>query len=212
MYSEVEPEERIKREKHFVFHRRTKRLFTPTSHRFVSFLNLFVIYFLFFIVLGIFSAVGVLSNNLICIFLGILFLAYSGLHFYFFCLRKAFSFYRFSFFYGMIGIGLSVACFVFGGESYQQILTILGIYYLLQTIERIIEGFYFVRLHDKSVTVFFVHSLMLLFMAILLFMNPFVNLYFGEIIGTFSILFAILNLSSLSFLRKKQEQILSFFD
>lgn len=213
MYSEMEPEEKkpSKELPHF-FHRRTKRLLTPVGNRFAFFLNTFVIYSFFFLVLGIFSAMGSLANSLISIFLGILFLGYGIVHFYFFFQRQQLSFYKLSCIYGILGICLGIASFIFANTNYMQLLVVLGIYFIIQTLERVFEGFSLIRLHDKDVIVFLVQSLLFVFMAILLFINPFVNLYFGEIIGIFSILFGILNLSSLSFMRKKQENILSFFD
>lgn len=213
MYSEMEPEEKktAKELPHF-FHRRTKRLLNPVGNRFEFFLNTFVIYSFFFLVLGIFSAMGSLSNQLISIFLGILFLGYGGVHFYFFFQRQQLSFYKLSCVYGILGICLGIASFIFANTNYLQLLVVFGIYFIIQTLERVLEGFSLIRLHDKDVIVFLVQSLLFVFMAILLFINPFVNLYFGEIIGIFSILFGILNLSSLSFMRKKQENILSFFD
>ena len=213
MYSEIEPEEKkTSKELPSFFHRRTKRLLTPVGNRFELFLNLFIIYSLFFLILGIFSAVGSLSNLLISIFIGILFLVYGGIHFYFFFHRKDLSFYKLSCMYGILGLCLGIASFVFSNTNYLQLLVVYGIYLIVQTLERILEGFSLIRLHDKDVIVFLVQSLLLVFMAILLFSNPFVNLYFGEIIGTFSILFGILNLSSLSFMKKKQTNILSFFE
>ena len=60
-----------------------------------------------------------------------------------------------------------IASFVFSNTNYLQLLVVYGIYLIVQTLERILEGFSLIRLHDKDVIVFLVQSLLLVFMAIL---------------------------------------------
>lgn len=213
MYSEVDSKEKKSSHEVSFFHRRTKRLLSPAGNGFEKFLNVFAIYSLCFIVFGIISAIGSsLSLSFLKNLFGILLLGYSGIHFYFFKNKVQLSLYKLSIFFGFFGFALGLSCFIITSINYMQVLVVFGLYLLLVTLERMFQGFSLIRLRDKKVIVFLVHSFLLVFMAILLFLNPFLNLYFGEILGAFSILFGILNLSSLSFMRKKEDGILSFFD
>lgn len=212
MYSDVTPEEKVVK-KHEFFRRRTKRLIPSSEKQITVFFQVFILYSLMFLLYGICSVVGVsFSNSLLKVLGAFLFLLYGIIHFYFFHKKASFSFYKHSIIYGIFSCLLGLICFWISSEQTHQILVVLGLYFILVSLEHGIQGFGLVRAHDKDVFIFFVSLLLFWFMAVLLFVNPFLNLYFGEVIGVFSIFFGILNITFLSFLKKKEEIILSFYD
>ncbi|MCI8575617.1 MAG: hypothetical protein HFI09_04020 [Bacilli bacterium] len=213
MYSEVSSEDKKSLKEHRLFRKKTKRLLTKTENDLSLFFHIFMIYALMFVFFGICSVIGSsLSNGFLKIVLSLLFLGYGILHFYFYRRRGMQPFYKSSIFFGLVGCLFGLIGFFISSLNYQSLLVLYGVYFFIVVLERGYQGFPFVRVRDKDAIVFGVILLLLIFMAILLFINPFFNLYFGEILGVFSILFGVLNLSSLSFLQKKEEIVLSFYD
>jgi len=211
MYSETEKEpSRWSSIRNRLFHRRTRRLFTDTEQEFERYLTAFGFISIAFILGGIlfsiwpFMSFYVLQGTIVG--LGII----SGfLCFWFFRKRKSFSFYQISILYGILNIIVSILGFFFQGYS---ILVVLALYILITILERIFTIFYFLRLHDRSVMILIVSSCLMLFMAVLLFINPFAQLYFGEVLGIFMVLYGILNLLQISFLQKRSRDFLTLFD
>ncbi len=213
MYSEIENKEEIKQSKEPFFHHRTKRIFANSVDVLESFTILCNVHSVLFILLGLLSTIYFsLSNGTIKVLFFLILLFYSVLHFYYFMKRRECAFLKSSLFYAVANFILGAVVLFTSSLLYQQILVFLGLHFLFIAIERMWYGFFLIRSRDKQVLVFGVQILLFILMSILLFINPFLTLYFGEIVGVFSILFGILNISSLSFAKKKIDQVLSFFD
>jgi uncharacterized membrane protein HdeD (DUF308 family) len=212
MYSEVNLEEKKSSKKSRLFHRRTKRLLTSTRKDISLFFNVFLCFSIMLVFYGVLAVLGAFNNATLKNILGLMFLLYSIIHFYFYQYHKSLAFYKSSVVTGMTGLVLAMIVWFTDSFNCARILVFFGLFLFLVLLERVLQGIKLLQSHDKDVLVFGVMQVLLILMAILLFINPFVNLYFGEVLGIFSILFGILNFSSLSFLKKKEEVIMSFYD
>lgn len=194
-----------------IFHRRKKRLFSNIELEFQKYLDAFTIFTVLFIFLGVVLAIwSGISSIVLRIFIAFSFFLYAGIAFYFFFRRRELSFYNFCILYGIISFLLGT--FVFFQENIQGVLNLLGVFYLTISFGHYLESFYFFRMHDNDALVLLVSNVLIDFIAILLFINPFAQLLGGEVIGVFLILFGILQISILSFLNKKSSSFLSFFE
>lgn len=193
-----------------LFHRRTKRLLTDSEivfQRYLDFFSLFTLFFLLFgIVMSLLSNVSILACS---IGYGLFAILYGVIHLFFFFQRRHFAFYRFSILYGVIDIILGILFFVLPSNLS---FLLLGVFFLVSTFEKFLSSFYLFRLHDQSFLVILVSSILVLFMGILLMINPFGNLTFNETFGLFSILFSVLNLAMYSLLQKKISEFVGCFD
>ena len=214
MYSSVEQEKKKKGLADYlrmIFHRRKKRLFSDLEIEFQTTLDLFTIYSFIFLVIGVlFSLWNTAGAMVIRIFFGLLFMIYGMLQFYTFSKRRKLSLYNFSIVYGIVAFFLAI--FSFCVSDLVILLIVLGIFLLLQVVEHFIQGFYLLRARDMSISVLLGQMALFVFMAVILFINPFLQLYVGQILGIFAILYGILNIACLSFLSKKSQVILSFFE
>ncbi len=194
-----------------LFHRRTRRLFTDLEREFQNYLDSFSIFSVVLLLFGVvFSLWNTAEPLLVRILLGLLFLAYGILHFWFFSKRRKFSIYKISVVYGILGF-VGAICTFFASEL-SNVLLVFGLFLFLTTLERFFLSFYLIRLRDMSVSMLLVSMGLMVFMGVLLFINPFTHLYLGQVLGIFAILYGILNLTQLSFLSKKINDILSFFE
>lgn len=194
-----------------IFRRRTKRLLTDTEMEFQKYLDVFLLYYVVFIICGILFAVVPSFTIFHCSkILGVLFILYGFIQFYFFRHRRNFSFYRFSFLYGIGSIILGG--FLVFVKSVPALFVITGIFMLLSLVERVMESFIIYRLHDGSFPVMVTNTILSIILAIFFMVNPFEQLDFTEVFGIFSILFSILNLSEQSILQRRISEFVGCFD
>lgn len=194
-----------------IFHRRKKRLFSNIELEFQKYLDAFTLFSIVLILMGVVLAIwNSIPELLLRIFIGGALFVFSLCEFYFFVRRRELSFYNIHIFYGIVALILGILLFF--QENVQGVLNLFGVFYLMVSLQHYLESYYMIRLRDKDVIVFLVSNVLIDFMAILLFINPFSQLLGGEILGVFLILFGIIHISLLSFLSKKSSSFLSFFE
>jgi len=196
-----------------LFHRRTKRLLNDNEREFEKYLNSFLIFSLVFLFIGIVIAVWTsCPTRMSSILISLSLLASSILYFVFFLRRRSFSFYRFSLFYSIIGLVLSLFfCFTSSLEI-QRYCSLLGIYFILMSSEQLMETFYLFRAHDHNFVFLLVASFLSIFIGILSWINPFEHLMIQEVLGIFIILYHVLHLTELAYLRNHISFFVASFD
>lgn len=196
-----------------LFHKRTKRLLNDNERELEKYLNTFLIFSLVLVFIGIIIAVWMSSAiHISAILIGISILASSILYFVYFLRRRKFSFYRFSLFYGIIGLIISLFFFVTDPVESTRYCALLGLYMIFMTSEQLMETFYLFRAHDHNFVFLLVSSLLSVFLGILVWINPFEHLFISEVLGIFIILYYILHLTELFYLRNHVSELVESFD
>jgi len=196
-----------------MFRRRTKRLLTDSEVFFQRYLDVMTVFSILFLLLGIiFSILSSYSFRFYNLLLGLFLLIFGIIEVPFFFKRRQFSYFRFSGVKGLIISFLGIIFFFIDINKMEYSFIFLAIYIFINVVEKFGMTFCLFRLHDKSFIVMMVHSLLLLMLGILLWINPFHHLLFAEVLGIFIILYHILNLSILSLLQKRISEFVSCFD
>lgn len=196
-----------------LFHRRTKRLLTDNEREFQKYLNCFLIGFFVFLIIGILIASwSTLPIRITSVLFGVVFFAFSVLHFIYFRRRRHFEFYRLMLFFGIVGVIFALLFFITDIAFMERYLLFLGIYIILMSFERLFEVFYFIRVHYQGFIFLLVAAFLNLFLGILLIVNPFAQLMYYEILGIFTILYCVLNLTEIMFLHGRISEFVSAFD
>lgn len=213
MYSDVDRTKKgLSAIRQKLFHRRTKRLLTDTERIFQNYLDIFTVYFIIFILLGIcFASFQNVSLSIWKYVFGILLILSGIIHFLFFMKRRQFYFYRFSWIYSLVGILLGLISFFLGDIHLHLLLIFFGIYVFVSTLERLMECFYLFPLRDQCVLMLIVHAIVGVILGIFILVNPFAHLSYAEVLGIFSILFGILNLSEVSILQRRITEFAEVF-
>lgn len=213
MYSEIHQNKNSFKEFcNRLFHRRTKRLLTDREQEFQKYLDFFTYFSILFLLCGIMFSIFSFSLKSCGVIMGIFFLLNALIHGYFFTKRRNFSIFRFCVIPMFMFIILGIVPFCLKLSQMDFYFIVLGIYVLLGSIEHFLLSFSIFRLHDQTFFLFLIFSILSIVISILVFLNPFEQLTYAEVLGVFLILYHILRLSLLSLLQKKISGFVSIFD
>jgi len=155
-------------------------------------------YSLFVLLFGIILLLWpVFSFFLLKLILGFLIFFLGGLHIFCFFHRKLFV--VFGMLLCILGLG-----FLFPSD-FISLNYLFSIYIIFHAIEHFYEAFCFYRHKESGFWVLIFGSILLLVCAILLIINPFLQMNFYELLGSFCILFELIHLTLVSLIQKKSE-------
>lgn len=156
------------------------------------------------IILGIiFYLFSEISTVTIGIILGIYFLAMGIVKIYAYFNRKQIPLFHYNLFYGIISIILGIIT-IFEPFTFTKVVTtMIGIWLIYVAIVKIDLSIRLKMIGEKSWLFLLISALLVIFMGIVLIVNPFNNLLLTQIIGSFLILFGVVH-STDAFLIKKE--------
>ncbi|MGN1379422.1 MAG: HdeD family acid-resistance protein [Bacilli bacterium] len=152
-----------------------------------------------------------LSNKIIGVMLGALFLLYGITTIYKYITRNGAKLYSLNLVYGII-ILLIGAIIILVPFSVTSFLTIcLGLYLIVMGLNKITYGVWFKIGNHSSWLITLVIGIMLIFFGILVLANPFSSLTITKLVGAFLILASILDITDLILLKNKSDEITKIF-
>lgn len=182
------------------------------SDRFNKFMTLSIICSVIIALIGgVLLFLPELSNKLIGIISGVLFIL-SGINtiYKYFC-RNGAKLYSLNLLYGIIILLIGVII-ILVPFSVTTFLTIwLGLYLIIFGVNKITYGVWFKIGNDSSWLITFVIGIMLTIFGILVLANPFSSLTVTQVVGSFLILSSILDLTDLVLLKKRANEITKIF-
>lgn len=182
------------------------------SDRFNKFMTLSIICSVIIALIGgVLLFLPELSNKLIGIISGALFIL-SGINtiYKYFC-RNGAKLYSLNLLYGIIIllIGVIIILVPFSVTTFLTIC--LGLYLIIFGVNKITYGVWFKIGNDSSWLITFVIGIMLTIFGILVLANPFSTLTVTQVVGSFLILSSILDLTDLVLLKKRANEITKIF-
>lgn len=182
------------------------------SDRFNKFMTLSIICSVIIALIGgVLLFLPELSNKLIGVISGVLFIL-SGINtiYKYFC-RNGAKLYSLNLLYGIIIllIGVIIILVPFSVTTFLTIC--LGLYLIIFGVNKITYGVWFKIGNDSSWLITFVIGIMLTIFGILVLANPFSSLTVTQVVGSFLILSSILDLTDLVLLKKRANEITKIF-
>lgn len=182
------------------------------SDRFNKFMTLSIICSVIIALIGgVLLFLPELSNKLIGIISGVLFIL-SGINtiYKYFC-RNGAKLYSLNLLYGIIIllIGVIIILVPFSVTTFLTIC--LGLYLIIFGVNKITYGVWFKIGNDSSWLITFVIGIVLTIFGILVLANPFSSLTVTQVVGSFLILSSILDLTDLVLLKKRANEITKIF-
>lgn len=152
-----------------------------------------------------------LSNKLIGIIMGLLFILYGITTIYKYITRNGAKLYSLNLLYGIIIllIGVIIVLVPFSVTSFLTIC--LGLYLIIIGINKVTYGIWFKIGNHSSWLITLVIGIMLIFFGILVLSNPFSSLTITRLVGAFLILASILDITDLILLKKRSDEISKIF-
>lgn len=152
-----------------------------------------------------------LSNKLIGIIMGLLFILYGITTIYKYITRNGAKLYSLNLLYGIIIllIGVIIVLVPFSVTSFLTIC--LGLYLIIIGINKVTYGIWFKIGNHSSWLITLVIGIMLIFFGILVLSNPFSSLSITRLVGAFLILASILDITDLILLKKRSDEISKIF-
>lgn len=151
------------------------------------------------------------STIFIGILLGILFIGIGLLQLLAYTKRKKIPLYKFSIYYSGLNILLGVLT-ILNPFTFTKVATFMvGIWLICVAIIKVDHGLRLKLIEEKSWLFLILSSALTLFMGITLLINPFNNLLLTEIIGSFLILYGILDITDALMLKKRAKAFLENF-
>ena len=152
-----------------------------------------------------------LSNKLIGIIMGLLFILYGITTIYKYITRNGAKLYSLNLLYGIIIllIGVIIVLVPFSVTSFLTIC--LGLYLIIIGINKVTYGIWFKIGNHSSWFITLVIGIMLIFFGILVLSNPFSSLTITRLVGAFLILASILDITDLILLKKRSDEISKIF-
>lgn len=182
------------------------------SDRFNKFMTLSIICSVIIALIGgVLLFLPELSNKLIGVISGVLFIL-SGINtiYKYFC-RNGAKLYSLNLLYGIIIllIGVIIILVPFSVTTFLTIC--LGLYLIIFGVNKITYGVWFKIGNDSSWLITFVIGIVLTIFGILVLANPFSSLTVTQVVGSFLILSSILDLTDLVLLKKRANEITKIF-
>lgn len=152
-----------------------------------------------------------LSNKLIGVIMGVLFILYGITTIYKYITRNGAKLYSLNLLYGIIIllIGVIIVLVPFSVTSFLTIC--LGLYLIIIGINKVTYGIWFKIGNHSSWLITLVIGIMLIFFGILVLSNPFSSLTITRLVGAFLILASILDITDLILLKKRSDEISKIF-
>lgn len=152
-----------------------------------------------------------LSNKLIGVIMGVLFILYGITTIYKYITRNGAKLYSLNLLYGIIIllIGVIIVLVPFSVTSFLTIC--LGLYLIIIGINKVTYGIWFKIGNHSSWLITLVIGIMLIFFGILILSNPFSSLTITRLVGAFLILASILDITDLILLKKRSDEISKIF-
>lgn len=152
-----------------------------------------------------------LSNKLIGVIMGSLFILYGITTIYKYITRNGAKLYSLNLLYGIIIllIGVIIVLVPFSATSFLTIC--LGLYLIIIGINKVTYGIWFKIGNHSSWLITLVIGIMLIFFGILVLSNPFSSLTITRLVGAFLILASILDITDLILLKKRSDEISKIF-
>lgn len=152
-----------------------------------------------------------LSNKLIGVIMGLLFILYGITTIYKYITRNGAKLYSLNLLYGIIIllIGVIIVLVPFSVTSFLTIC--LGLYLIIIGINKVTYGIWFKIGNHSSWLITLVIGIMLIFFGILVLSNPFSSLSITRLVGAFLILASILDITDLILLKKRSDEISKIF-
>lgn len=152
-----------------------------------------------------------LSNKLIGVIMGVLFILYGITTIYKYITRNGAKLYSLNLLYGIIIllIGVIIVLVPFSVTSFITIC--LGLYLIIIGINKVTYGIWFKIGNHSSWLITLVIGIMLIFFGILILSNPFSSLTITRLVGAFLILASILDITDLILLKKRSDEISKIF-
>lgn len=152
-----------------------------------------------------------LSNKLIGVIMGLLFILYGIITIYKYITRNGAKLYSLNLLYGIIIllIGVIIVLVPFSVTSFLTIC--LGLYLIIIGINKVTYGIWFKIGNHSSWLITLVIGIMLIFFGILVLSNPFSSLTITRLVGAFLILASILDITDLILLKKRSDEISKIF-
>lgn len=152
-----------------------------------------------------------LSNKLIGVIMGLLFILYGITTIYKYITRNGAKLYSLNLLYGIIIllIGVIIVLVPFSVTSFLTIC--LGLYLIIIGINKVTYGIWFKIGNHSSWLITLVIGIMLIFFGILVLSNPFSSLTITRLVGAFLILASILDITDLILLKKRSDEISKIF-
>ena len=152
-----------------------------------------------------------LSNKLIGVIMGSLFILYGITTIYKYITRNGAKLYSLNLLYGIIIllIGVIIVLVPFSVTSFLTIC--LGLYLIIIGINKVTYGIWFKIGNHSSWLITLVIGIMLIFFGILVLSNPFSSLTITRLVGAFLILASILDITDLILLKKRSDEISKIF-
>ena len=152
-----------------------------------------------------------LSNQLIGVIMGLLFILYGITTIYKYITRNGAKLYSLNLLYGIIIllIGVIIVLVPFSVTSFLTIC--LGLYLIIIGINKVTYGIWFKIGNHSSWLITLVIGIMLIFFGILVLSNPFSSLSITRLVGAFLILASILDITDLILLKKRSDEISKIF-
>ena len=166
----------------------SERVLSNTEKKYFRILNSELIVNALLIVLGIILC---FINFDVKIYLGILFILYGLIKMWAFKKREDISLFKISIIYGCISIILGIV------TMFVSTNIMLGLWFILTVIENLELGFRLKKVEEKSWNFVLMSCVLVLFIGILLMVNPFNNLSIYQVTGIFLILYGVLSSSKL---------------
>ena len=169
----------------------------------------------FSIIYGILGLVILLksemTNSVVGILIGTFFLLSGILEIYTFIDKSKIKLFKSNLIIGFINIILGIFVML-NPLTIINILNIgLGITLLIEGIKKLVLYINLKKVGEKSQRIILVTVLLLIFMGILIIINPFRSILITQTIGVFIILYNIVNLNNLVLLKKRSKKFIEFF-
>ena len=171
-----------------------ERVLSASEKKYFKILNGNLIINCLLIVLGVLLCFLAFKAN---IWLGLIFILYGIVKVLAFLLKDDISLFDFNILYAIGSIIIGII------TMFSSVNVMLGVWFILICAEDLELMFRLKRVEEKSWNFSLMVSVMVLFMGILLMVNPFVNLSFYQVVGVFLILYGVLS-STLCFLLKSR--------
>lgn len=178
--------------------------------------NGFMIYsMLASIIIGIVGVIMILlpslTNKLIGVIVGIMFLVSGASAIYKYLKRDGAKLYSLNLVFGLIMIilGLVIILVPFSVTSF--ITVCLGLYLIVSGSNKITYGIWFKIGNDSSWLITFVIGIMLIIFGIMVLANPFSALTITKLVGVFLLAYSILDITDVFLLKKRSEEIVKIF-
>jgi len=152
-----------------------------------------------------------LTNKIIGIIIGVMFLLSGGNTVYKYMKRDGAKLYSFNMIFGIILFVLGIIIIIVPFSVSTFITVCLGLYLIVTGANKVTYGVWFKIGNDPSWLITMVIGLMLILFGILVIVNPFSRLTITKLVGIFLIIASILDVTDTMLLRKRSDEITKIF-